>query len=88
MALCITGWLEDRLETVYKKDERFSDKASSLFTLDLGAPEKLPDNLRGERWSFVQLPLATLQEELKLVDQVASIDCTSDVHPLNHYSRL
>ena len=65
-------WLEERLETVYKKDKRFSDKASSLFTLDLGAPEKLPDNLRGERWSFVQLPLSTLQDELKLIEQVSS----------------
>lgn len=37
-------WIEERLETVYKKDPRFSDKAQSLFTLDLGAPEVSWDN--------------------------------------------
>lgn len=67
-----TGWLEERLETVYKKDPKFSDKASSLFMLDLGPPEKLPDALRGEKWSFVQLPLSALQQELALVEQVLS----------------
>lgn len=56
------GWLEDRLETVYKAHPGYSEKASTLFTVDLGAPEDLPDALRGEKWSFVQLPLATLQQ--------------------------
>ena len=65
-----TGWLEERLESVYKKDPKYSDKASSLFMLDLGPPEKLPDALRGEKWSFVQLPLSALQSELELVEQV------------------
>ena len=37
-------------------------QATTLFTMDLGAPEDLPDALRGEKWSFVQLPLATLQQ--------------------------
>lgn len=55
---------------VYKKDPRYSDKATSLFMLDLGPPEKLPDALRGEKWSFVQLPLSALQQELGLVEQV------------------
>ena len=56
---------------MYKKDPKFSDKASSLFMLDLGSPEKLPDALRGEKWSFVQLPLSALQTELQLVEQVS-----------------
>ncbi len=55
-------WLEDRLESVYKQHPGYSDKASTLFTIDLGAPEELPDALRGEKWSFVQLPLGTLQQ--------------------------
>ena len=38
--------------------------------LDLGSPEKLPDALRGEKWSFVQLPISALQTELQLVEQV------------------
>ena len=58
---------------VYKQDPSYSDKASSLFVLDLGPPEKLPDVLRGERWSFVQLPLSALQEELRLVEEASTI---------------
>ena len=71
----MVDWLEERLETVYKKDPRYSDKASSLFMLDLGSPEKLPDALRGEKWSFVQLPLSALQQELQLVEQVCFPAC-------------
>lgn len=70
-SLCFADWLEERLETVYKKDPKFSDKASSLFVLDLGPPEKLPDALRGERWSFVQLPLSALRDELDAVESVS-----------------
>eukprot|EP00884_Botryococcus_braunii_P012804 jgi/Botrbrau1/21524/Bobra.174_2s0027.1 len=60
-------WLNDREENVYKKDPAYSEKAISLFMLDLGAPQELPDALRGEAWSFVQLPLSILQEELDAV---------------------
>ena len=56
--------LEDRLETVYKKDPGYSEKASTLFVYEMGAPEDLPDALRGESWSFVQLPLGALRGEL------------------------
>lgn len=31
--------LEERLEKVYKADARYSDKAATMFNLDLGAPE-------------------------------------------------
>lgn len=67
------GWLQERLENLYKKDPGYSDKAASLFTLDLQSPQELPDNLRGEQWNFVQLPLSALQEELKQVEQVILI---------------
>jgi hypothetical protein len=56
------GWLEDRLESVYKAHPGYSDKAASPFVLELGAPQELPDALRGEKWSFVQLPLGVLQQ--------------------------
>lgn len=65
-----TGWLQERLEQLYKSDPGYSDKASSLFTLDLQSPQELPDNLRGEQWNFVQLPLSALLEELSQVTQV------------------
>lgn len=64
------GWLQERLENLYKKDPGYSDKAASLFTLDLQSPQELPDNLRGEQWNFVQLPLSALMDELKQVKQV------------------
>jgi hypothetical protein len=37
--LLLAGLLEDRLESVYKADPRYSDKATSMFNIDLGAPE-------------------------------------------------
>ncbi|GBF94646.1 hypothetical protein Rsub_07382 [Raphidocelis subcapitata] len=61
--------LEERLEGVYKADSRYSDKAATLFNLDLGAPEQLPDALRGEKWAFVQLPLGPLLDMLKKVGE-------------------
>jgi hypothetical protein len=35
----VAALLEERLENVYKPDARYSDKAATLFNLDLGAPE-------------------------------------------------
>ena len=64
------AWLEERIESEYKQQPGFQEGQSSLFTLDPGAPEDLPDNLRGERWGFVQLPLADLQGELALLQRV------------------
>lgn len=58
---------------MYKKDPSYSEKAVSLFMLDLGAPQELPDALRGEAWSFVQLPLGVLQEELESVTRVSTL---------------
>lgn len=69
LALCTEpGLLEERLESVYKRAAGYDDKATSLFTLDLGPPQDLPDALRGESWLFVQLPLQLLREELRAVD--------------------
>lgn len=56
--------LEDRLENVYKTDERYSEKAGTMFQLDLAPPEDISDALRGEQWAFVQLPLSALMEEI------------------------
>ena len=53
---CATGLLEEREESVYKVAAGYSEKATSLFTLDLGPPQDLPDALRGESWMFVQVP--------------------------------
>ncbi len=61
------GLLEGRIEGVYRQAPGYSEKATSLFVLDLGPPQDLPDALRGESWLFVQLPLSTLREELRSV---------------------
>lgn len=83
---CFTlmNWLEDRLESVYKQHPGYSDKASTLFTIDLGAPEELPDALRGEKWSFVQLPLGTLQQELDEVKAGRAFGATLDLAAVRH----
>ena len=69
--LMSAGWLEQRLEQVYSQDPGYSSKAQTLFTLDLQPPATLPDNLRGEQWNFVQLPLSALQQELRQVQSVS-----------------
>jgi hypothetical protein len=63
----LVRWLEEREESVYKVAPGYNEKAPTLFTLDLGPPQELPDALRGERWSFVQLPLGALRSELAAV---------------------
>lgn len=35
----VMSMLEDRLESVYKQDPRYNDKATSMFNIDLGPPE-------------------------------------------------
>ena len=57
------GLLEERVEGVYKQAPGYSEKATSLFVLDLGPPQDLPDALRGESWLFVQLPLSSVDTQ-------------------------
>ncbi|KAL6760686.1 PsaB RNA binding protein [Haematococcus lacustris] len=75
----VMSWLQERLESVYKLDPRYNSKAQALFTLDLGAPEPLPDALRGEQWAFVQLPLRALQGMLASVEQGDMFGSTFDL---------
>eukprot|EP00892_Ulva_mutabilis_P004990 jgi/Ulvmu1/2863/UM146_0005.1 len=70
--------LEERLEQVYKKDERYSEQAGTMFQLDLAPPEDISDALRGEQWAFVQLPLSALMEEVAPVQQQ---DCFGAIVP-------
>jgi hypothetical protein len=78
----LTAWLEERVESVYKTHPGYSEKASTLFSLDLGAPNELPDALRGESWSFVQLPLGALRGELAAVDAGRAFGSTLDTESL------
>lgn len=78
----LTAWLQEREETVYKVHPGYNEKAITMFTLDLGAPEELPDALRGESWAFVQLPLAALRGELIAVETGKSFGSTLDLENL------
>jgi hypothetical protein len=62
---CITlmNWLEERHESVYPKHPGFDPNAPPLMTYEVGAPQELPDALRGEQWAFVMLPLSQVQQE-------------------------
>jgi RNA-binding protein Tab2/Atab2 len=61
--------LNDRLENVYKQDERYTESAGTMFQLDLAPPTELADALRGEQWAFVQLPLSALRSELQPLEE-------------------
>lgn len=68
-----TGWLRQRMETVYKQLDGFSATIRNPLAGEPGAPNELPDTLRGEAWQFVQLPLGDLQSELQLAVKVLLI---------------
>ena len=57
------GWLEERHQTVYPNHPGFDPTAPPLMTYEAGAPQELPDALRGEQWAFVMLPLSEVLAE-------------------------
>lgn len=79
---CITlmRWLDERYDMVYQKHPGFQESASSLLQLEQAFPAELPDNLRGEQWAFVQLPISGLMEEIAAVQRGASF---GSVFPLD-----
>eukprot|EP00897_Mesotaenium_endlicherianum_P004928 jgi/Mesen1/4463/ME000227S03477 len=68
---CVTlvQWLEERYTDVYTQHPGFQEGATPLLQLDPPPPEDLPDNLRGEQWAFVQLPLSGVLEEMERVNE-------------------
>ncbi|KAL5078063.1 hypothetical protein RYX36_017047 [Vicia faba] len=61
--LSLLLWLEERYETVYTKHPGFQKGSKPLLPLDNPFPTKLPEDLFGERWAFVQLPYSAVREE-------------------------
>ncbi|KAF4360984.1 hypothetical protein F8388_016793 [Cannabis sativa] len=57
-------WLDERFETVYTRHPGYQKGAKPLLALDNPFPMELPDNLFGDRWAFVQLPLSAVREEI------------------------
>ncbi|KAL5543383.1 hypothetical protein UlMin_007167 [Ulmus minor] len=62
--LSLQLWLQERYETVYTRHPGFQKTAKPLLALDNPFPMELPDNLFGEKWAFVQLPLSAVKEEI------------------------
>ncbi|KAH7423189.1 hypothetical protein KP509_12G043000 [Ceratopteris richardii] len=73
-------WLDERYDSVYKKHPGFQENATPLLQLEESFPAELPDNLRGEQWAFVQLPLSGVMEEIAAVEQG---DSFGDIFPLD-----
>lgn len=63
----LTSWLDDRVETIYKKHPGFDGQASPMMGFEASSPRPLPDALRGESWAFVALPLVGVREEIEMV---------------------
>ncbi|KAL6769073.1 TAB2 [Auxenochlorella protothecoides x Auxenochlorella symbiontica] len=62
-------WLAQRAKEVYPAHPRFSPlKAGTRLRSDWGPVAELPPALRGEAWSFVQLPMDVLLKEYEDVD--------------------
>ena len=51
-------WMDERYDSVYSQHPGFQENAAPLLQLEQAFPLELPDNLRGEQWAFVQLPLS------------------------------
>lgn len=63
----MTNWLDERVESVYKKHPGYDANAPPLMAFEPTAPKRLPDALRGESWAFVALPLVGVREEAEQV---------------------
>ncbi|CAK9881765.1 unnamed protein product [Sphagnum jensenii] len=81
---CITlvRWLEERYETVYRRHPGFQEGATPLSLQEQALPLDLPDTLRGEQWTFVQLPLSGVLEELEAVEKGAMFGSVLDLDTL------
>lgn len=51
-------WLDERYESIYTRHPGFQKGSKPLLALDNPFPMELPENLFGEKWAFVQLPLS------------------------------
>ena len=75
------SWLEERMETVYKKHPGYDPNAAPLMTFDAQAPKPLPDALRGESWAFVALPLVGVKEEMEIVTKGKAFGDVLNIDP-------
>lgn len=64
--LSLLLWLEERYEAVYMRHPGFQKGSKPLLALDNPFPMELPENLFGEKWAFVQLPISGTAQQLLL----------------------
>jgi hypothetical protein len=60
--IALSRWLTDRLTTVYPLDPGYQGGAIPSVKYGVDAVAPLPDALRGDRWSFVSLPLSSFSD--------------------------
>lgn len=78
--ISLIRWLDERYESVYSQHPGFQENATPLLQLEQSFPLELPDNLRGDQWAFVQLPLSGVIEETSAVEQSSTF---GSVFPLD-----
>ncbi|KAL4601039.1 hypothetical protein ACB092_11G243000 [Castanea dentata] len=66
--LSLLLWLEERYEAVYMRHPGFQKGSKPLLALDNPFPMELPENLFGEKWAFVQLPISAVREEVSSLE--------------------
>ncbi|KAF3946264.1 hypothetical protein CMV_027451 [Castanea mollissima] len=66
--LSLLLWLEERYEAVYMRHPGFQKGSKPLLALDNPFPMELPENLFGDKWAFVQLPISAVREEVSSLE--------------------
>eukprot|EP00271_Cylindrocystis_brebissonii_P009476 TRINITY_DN24347_c0_g1_i1.p1 TRINITY_DN24347_c0_g1~~TRINITY_DN24347_c0_g1_i1.p1 ORF type:complete len:467 (-),score=64.41 TRINITY_DN24347_c0_g1_i1:596-1996(-) len=71
--VALVQWLDERALSVYPNTAGFLGGGAvtppGLLQVEVGSPQNLPDNLQGEQWAFVQLPLGGVIEEMERVQR-------------------
>eukprot|EP00270_Netrium_digitus_P011206 TRINITY_DN354_c0_g1_i1.p1 TRINITY_DN354_c0_g1~~TRINITY_DN354_c0_g1_i1.p1 ORF type:complete len:506 (-),score=119.63 TRINITY_DN354_c0_g1_i1:180-1580(-) len=65
--VALMKWLEERFKDEYRQQPGYQEDAAPLLPFQEPPPKDLPDNLRGDKWAFVQLPLEGVLEEVRRV---------------------
>lgn len=73
--------LEERFEPIYKQHPRYKENFR-VFDSELSPLQDLPDELRGERWAFVQSSASELLEEAQDVEEEKIFGSTSVIRDL------
>lgn len=70
--ISLMGLVEERMETEYSQHPGYDPLSAPLISLEKGSPNELPDALRGEMWTYTELPLDLVKEEAAAVAKGAT----------------